>query len=63
MADNSRRQYHVNLARQLIHTGRIAEARAEIATLRSMGRLGQNEAAAVALEQRIPSSSTTQSAP
>lgn len=46
-------QYRVNLARQLIHVGRIDEARKEIAALRAMGRLGQNETAAAALEQRI----------
>jgi tetratricopeptide (TPR) repeat protein len=46
-------QYHVNLAMQLIYVGRIEEARREIATLRELGRLGQNEAAAAMLEQRI----------
>ena len=46
-------QYRINLARQLIYAGRIDEARQEIATLRRIGRLGQNEAAATMLEQRI----------
>ena len=46
-------QYRINLAMQLIYVGRIEEARREIATLRGLGRLGQNEAAAAMLEQRI----------
>ncbi|MCC8362493.1 hypothetical protein LK996_05325 [Lysobacter sp. A6] len=46
-------QYRINLAMQLIYVGRIDEARREIATLRGLGRLGQNEAAAAMLEQRI----------
>ena len=46
-------QYRVNIARQLIYMGRIDEAKAQIATLREMGRLGQNEEAAMDLEHRI----------
>jgi hypothetical protein len=46
-------QYRVNLATYLIYAGRIEEAKREIATLRELGRLGQNEAAAAMLEQRI----------
>ena len=46
-------QYRINLAMQLIYVGRISEAREEIAALRGLGRLGQNEAAAAMLEQRI----------
>jgi hypothetical protein len=48
-------QYHVNLAMLLIAMGRYDEARAQIATLRRMGRLGQNELAASSLEQRLKS--------
>jgi hypothetical protein len=46
-------QYRVNLAMQLIYVGRIEEAREQIAAIRALGRLGQNEAAAAMLEQRI----------
>jgi protein O-mannosyl-transferase len=46
-------QYRINLIMVLIHVGRIEEARREIAELRAMGALGQNEAAAQRLEQRI----------
>jgi hypothetical protein len=46
-------QYHVNQAKLLIYLGRYDEARAQIAILRKMGRLGQNEASAVFLEGRL----------
>lgn len=46
-------QYRINLAQYLIHVGRIDEAREQIAAIRAMGSLGQNEAAALKLESRI----------
>ena len=46
-------QYRVNLAKLLIALHRDDEAREEIAGLRRLGRLGQNEAAATALERRM----------
>jgi tetratricopeptide (TPR) repeat protein len=46
-------QLRINLAKLLIATDRLDEARAEIARLRAMGRLGQNEAAARELEARL----------
>lgn len=46
-------QYRINLAKLLIHLGRDAEARAQIALLRSQGGLGQNEQAALDLERRL----------
>lgn len=46
-------QYRINLAKLLIALGREQEARQEIATLRRLGRLGQNEAAAANLEARL----------
>jgi hypothetical protein len=46
-------QYHVNLVKLLILLGQDKEARAEIAALRRIGKLGQNEVAAAELEQRL----------
>jgi hypothetical protein len=45
--------YQQTLAKMLIATGRPDLARARIARLRQLGRLGQNEAAARELESRI----------
>ena len=46
-------QYRINRIRVLIATGRAAEARAEIATLRNSGFPGKTEQAAQELEQRM----------
>lgn len=46
-------QYRVNLVRLLIALGEHRAAREQIAGLRAIGRLGQNEAAARALESRL----------
>ena len=46
-------QYRINLAKVLISLGRDREARAEIAQLRRMGRIGTNEQAARDLEARF----------
>jgi tetratricopeptide (TPR) repeat protein len=46
-------QLRINLARLLVALGRLDEARIEIARLRAMGRMGQNEAAARELEDRV----------
>jgi hypothetical protein len=48
-------QYHISLAKLLIALRHYDEARAEIAQLRKIGRLGQNEAAALELESRMRS--------
>jgi tetratricopeptide (TPR) repeat protein len=47
------REYHVSLAKLLIAMGQYDEARAQIAQLRKLGRLGQNEAMAEILETRL----------
>jgi protein O-mannosyl-transferase len=49
-------QYRSNLIKLLIHMRRYDEARAEIAALRAMGKLGQNEREALALEARLAAS-------
>jgi hypothetical protein len=46
-------QYRINLTKLLIQMGRTDEARAEIATIRRMGAMGQNERAAAELEARM----------
>ena len=46
-------QYHISLAELLMVIGRDGEARAQIAELRKLGRLGQNEATAQMLEARL----------
>ncbi len=46
-------QYRINLTKLLIVVGRHDEARAQIAEIRHLGRLGQNEASAAALEARL----------
>lgn len=46
-------QYHISLAKLLMALGRYDEARAQIAQLRKLGRFGQNEAMAQALETRL----------
>lgn len=46
-------QYHISLAKLLIALRRFDDARAEIARLRGLGRFGQNEAAARALDERL----------
>ena len=46
-------QYRINLARLLIALHRDDDAREEIAELRRLGGLGQNDAAANALEKRM----------
>ncbi|MCI4567735.1 hypothetical protein [Lysobacter sp. CFH 32150] len=46
-------QYRINLIKLLIATGSWGEARTEIASLRRLGRLGQNENAADELEARL----------
>lgn len=46
-------QYHISLAKLLIVLGREDQARAQIATLRGTGKLGQNEAAAQTLERQL----------
>jgi tetratricopeptide (TPR) repeat protein len=46
-------QYHISLAKLLMAMGRYEEARAQIAQLRTSGRLGQNEAEATTLEIRL----------
>ncbi len=46
-------QYHISLAKLLMAMGRDDESRAQIAQLRKLGRLGQNEAMAQALEARL----------
>jgi hypothetical protein len=54
-------QYRINLTRLLIAVGQEPQARYEIAQLRRLGRLGQNEAAAVELEARMrPARATAQ---
>jgi tetratricopeptide (TPR) repeat protein len=47
--------YATSEAKMLISLGRFDEARKQIAKLRSLGRLGQNEAAAVGLDRRLQS--------
>ena len=46
-------QYRINLAEMLIALGHDQEARVEIAALRRLGRLGQNERAAQTLEKLL----------
>lgn len=46
-------QYRANLVKLLIHMRRFDEARREIAEIRAMGKLGQNEAQAAELERRL----------
>ena len=46
-------QYRETLARMLIASGQLDEAVGQIAQVRRLGRLGQNEAAAQALEQLV----------
>ena len=46
-------QYHISLAKLLIELHRFDAAREQIEQLRRIGRLGQNEAAAQALEKRM----------
>ncbi len=46
-------QYHVSLAKLLMVLGRYDEARGQIAELRKIGRLGQNESMAQTLEARL----------
>jgi hypothetical protein len=46
-------QYRETLARMLIASGQLDEAVVQIAQVRRLGRLGQNEAAAQALEQLV----------
>ena len=56
-------QYRINLIKVLIALGRKQEARAQIALLRQRGRMGQNETAATAMEQRLSRSHLTESKP
>jgi hypothetical protein len=49
-------QYNINLAKLLILMGRYDEARTQIAQLRRLGRLGQNEDMAKTLETRLQTS-------
>jgi hypothetical protein len=51
-------QYRINLIKLLIATGRHEEAQALIAELRGLGRFGQNEAEAGALELRLDAART-----
>ena len=46
-------QYRINLIRAMIALGSEPEARKQIILLRQRGRMGQNEAAAATLEQRL----------
>ena len=46
-------QYRINLIKVLIALDREDEAREEIVSLRRLGRLGQNEAAAETMEARL----------
>ena len=46
-------QYHASLAKLYIKLGRLTEARQELAVLRKLGRLGQNEMLARSIEARI----------
>jgi len=46
-------QYRISQAQLLVAMGRLDEARAQVAHLRRMGRMGQNEAAAREIEARI----------
>jgi hypothetical protein len=54
-------QYRINLTKGLIAVGHFDEATRQIAALRRLGRLGQNEAEASALHQRLRSAQMTQS--
>jgi hypothetical protein len=56
-------QYHNSLAKLLIALGRNDEARGQIAQLRKLGRLGQNEAMAQSLEARLRSPAAHAAAP
>lgn len=47
-------QYRINLAKLLIATGDADAARAQIAALRALGRVGQYESSARELEVRLP---------
>ena len=51
--DPSEPQYRISLAKLLILLGRYDEAGVQIAKLRGLGRFGQNEAAARALDERL----------
>jgi hypothetical protein len=46
-------QYHINLARLLAVLNLDDEAASEVAALRSLGRVGQNESAARSLERDL----------
>lgn len=46
-------QYRVNLIKLLVAQNQVIEAKREIDALRGMGRFGQNEAAALEMEQRL----------
>lgn len=52
-------QYRINLIKLLIARGNRDEAVRQIAELRALGRLGQNEAAAADLQRRLAGSSGT----
>ncbi len=47
------RQYHISLVKLFVYLGRYDEARAQIAALRRIGRLGANEAIAKSMEARL----------
>jgi hypothetical protein len=55
-------EYVISLAKLMIALGRMDEARAQIDRLRTMGRMGQYESAAAALEARLASASASASA-
>jgi tetratricopeptide (TPR) repeat protein len=53
--DPGQPQYRVNAARLLVVLGRNEEAKRQLAALRALGRMGQNEARAAAIEREMTS--------